>query len=301
MEHYVISSSGLATFARCRKLYQLSYEKLLQTPGTQAMEDGTSFHAYVAAYARERRGDKDVRELEPTPNDEMFEVFVEWARRKGAALFDTFAEIKLIEEPIYLELFRTSTTVYWVRMTLDLLVKRKDGWLEIIDWKSFMKAPSLDIDLDFQARLYIAGVSRFFNHPVENGIRFMHGNVRRVPPGTKNSKGAWSEEECYIDNVLVIDTREADTVWQEAIMKARSIDTARNVNNYWKNKIPKEQLDNVWYRTELKGSSPHTCGSCLHKNLCKAEIQHGYLDEQTISMYATRREPIALPEEYKAK
>jgi hypothetical protein len=290
-ESIVVSASGLALFARCRKAYELAYVKLLDVPGTSAMADGTAFHAYAAAYARERRGDTDITEPEFPPNDAMFDVFLEWVRRCGAAMLDAAEAILHVEEPLY-RLFTHPNDFQstLLRYTPDLVYRRKDGWIIVVDYKTFEKAPSLDIDLDFQARLYLALVAEKYGRTVEDRVLFRHVNVRRCVPGTKNSKGVWSEDDCYIDNDILISRSEAATLLREADWKL--YDLSRQVRN-----APLAP----WYRTELKGNSPHTCGSCLYKNLCKAELIHGELTPEMIAQYAVPRKPLELPEKYKPK
>lgn len=293
---FVVSTSGLNAFKRCPKSYQFGYEMgLTQKTPSEPLRDGSDFHAYAAAYAAERRGDMSVKEP-AVPNDAMYEVFAEWARRRGAAEFDGMAKIVSVEEPQYTQLVLNFATQVWLRTTFDLVYMDTDGWIVCRDYKTFEKMPSIDADLDFQARGYIAALMQAYK---TRKVRFEHVYIRRVPPGTPrtgkeviwvgdngatpkpytvDAKGkrtpveVWTEEECYVYESIVISPQEAKTLWSEAQVIARRILQTR------------QEGGPAWYRVDLKGISPFTCGSCFYKGACKAEDQIGTLSPQDIDL-----------------
>jgi hypothetical protein len=137
----------------------------------------------------------------------------------------------------------------------------------------------MDLDLDFQGRFYIGALQRRFPGRY---IEFEYVNVRRTPPGrVHNKKGdIWTPEECYNTVPLILAQHEIDTLWKETQWVAQDlIDTKQNGH---------------WYRQDKKGWGG--CSSCFARNLCKAEVQQGELDEQTIQLLSTPREPLRIPD-----
>lgn len=282
MEPIVFSSSAIAAFKRCPKSYQLGYEYNLEPVVTkQYVEDGSNFHRLVAGAAK--------GETQHNDGSDMWNVAVEYMRNVRLPAPD---KVLMVEEPLYTELRADVVNAeghelghqiryVYIRTTFDLVYEREDGTIVARDYKTFEKSPTLDLDLDFQGRIYIAALMRKYpNTPVE----FEYEYVRRVTPGTKNSKGYWTPEDCYLRFPLIISRREADEIWKETQWVAEAMLAARESSRFW--------------RTDLKGSSPFTCGSCFFKDLCKAELEHGELSEQDLAILApNRREPITLPKE----
>jgi hypothetical protein len=171
----------------------------------------------------------------------------------------------------------------YLRTTFDLVYKSKAdqaaGWVCGRDYKTFEKAPTLDVDRDFQGRSYIAALMQYFK---TDRVRFEYEYVRRVPPGTESSKGVWSEEDCYITVPLVISVDEARRLWEEIQMDVGKMLIAYAVGGA------------AWGRYDLK-VGPHSCRSCFYKNLCALDFA-GTLDEQTMLEYANVRERPVLPE-----
>ena len=276
MDKVVFSSSAIAAFKRCPKSFQLGYEMGLEPSTTikQYVHDGSSFHAIMAAESKgESWGD--------VFGGDMLDVAAAYLRARPRP-----ENRLMIEEPLYTLLAGPSnSTLDWyepdiyIRTTFDLVYQREDGTIVGRDYKTFEKSPTLDLDLDFQGRVYVAALQR--RYP-ECPVEFEYEYVRRVPPGTKNSKGFWTPQDCYLTFPLVISKREADAVWEETQWVAEAMLQARERNRYW--------------RTDLKGSSPFTCGSCFYRDLCKAELEHGELTDQDLAILApTRKEPIDLP------
>ena len=142
------------------------------------------------------------------------------------------------------------------------------------------RAPTLDVDLDFQGRIYIAALMQYFK---TDRVRFEYEYVRRVVPGTKNSKGAWTQDECYINVPLVISADEARQLWSEVQMDVGKLLIAYALGG------------SAWGRYDLK-AGPHSCNSCFYKQLCKMDMA-GSLDEQSAREFANKREAPALPPE----
>lgn len=266
MDKVVFSSSAIAAFKRCPKSFQLGYEMgLVPPPFTKKGEagtikeyvfEGTEVHEELSGYANNDILPGKGREL-------MVDVAQQYLKRHPLP-----TDIISAEEPAYTELMPGVV----IRTTFDLVYRRPNGTVVGRDYKTFEKAPSLDLDLDFQGRIYIGALMRRFP---ECDVEFEYEYIRRVVPGTKNSKGYWTEKDCYLTFPLVISRAEADTLWEETQWVAEKMLEARERNRYW--------------RTDLKGKSPFTCGSCFYRNLCSAELEHGELTEQDLSILAPTR------------
>jgi hypothetical protein len=262
MDDVVFSSSAIAAFKRCPKSFQLGYEMGLVPQNTikQYVYEGAEVHEELSGMANNDVLPGKGREL-------MIEVAAAYLKHSPLP-----ANIISAEKPMYTELM---PGVY-IRTTFDFVYEREDGTIVGRDYKTFEKRPSLDLDLDFQGRIYVGALMRAYpGHPVE----FEYEYIRRVPPGSKNSKGVWKTEDCYLTFPLVISRAEADALWEETQWVAEKMLEARERNRYW--------------RTDLKGKSPFTCGSCFYRNLCSAELEHGELTESDLAILApTRKEPI---------
>jgi hypothetical protein len=297
MQPLVISSSGLSAYRRCPKSFQLQYEwggSGLQYNGVPGyVTDGADFHMFAATAAKFYRGDKDLPEDydDMQVNQAMYNVFSHWMGQRGQKEFEAMQEILHVdEEPILTLLYEVDWKTYgvgtglkvYLRTTFDLVYRDTDDWIVIRDYKTFEKMPSLDADLDFQARGYIAAIMKKYH---TRKVRFEHVYIRRVPPGTKNSRGFWSENECYVYAPIVIGADEAKRVWAEAQATVEAIVRTRELGGAH------------WWRTDLKGKSPFTCGSCFMKEPCKLEMETGELDLTTLElMNYVPREPLAVPE-----
>jgi len=292
----IISTSGLQAFKRCRKSYELGYLRMLDPiGGSPAATAGSNLHAMLADYAYQRRGTKNPNQV---PDDPAMKAVVDsYIRLKGSADFDRMGELLVIEEPIFVEiavprryldlLAHTEFCIQghhipsiFVRMTFDLCYKRKsNGNIVLRDYKSFEKMQTHDYDNDFQSRFYIAGAMQLFE---TDAVEFEFENIRRVPPGTPNSKGVWTPDECYITQPLGVSIAEAKKVWLEAQFTVGEVLLAMAIGD-----------PSVWYREDLK-VGPHSCSSCFFKTLCKADF-HGNLDEQMISELTNPRKPLWEP------
>ena len=168
---------------------------------------------------------------------------------------------------------------FYVRCTFDLVYQDGDT-IVVRDYKTFKNKPTLDLDLDFQGRFYIAAAQRHYRKRVD----FEYEYIRQTRPGVPhNQKGdMWRPDECYLHFPLIISDREADQVWAEAVETARDIRRAL-----------KENRPGTWYHNTNKTWAG--CQSCFYRQLCAAENQLGGLDEQTTAALSTPRTPLQLP------
>jgi hypothetical protein len=254
----VLSSSAIAAYKRCPKSYDLGYRRNLRPRTTnEAVERGTDFHICMADAARGGALDEG---CQMAPVAQAYLAHKPLPARR---------DVLRIEEPLYTKM----NAAVWIRTTHDLVYRRGT---EIIarDYKTFSRAPTLDIDLDYQAKLYIAVLMR---HYETDRITW---EMEYVRSSLTHANGTpWKPEECYSTVPLVISRMEADTVWQETEWIVED--------------IRRKLEDGKWYRADLKGFYPG-CSSCFWKEGCKAEIQGG-LDDQTIDLLYTRGEPLRLP------
>lgn len=281
VDDLVLSYSAINTFKRCRKLYDITYEQLIDTGASDAADFGSCFHEMVALAAL-----PDGQELfkDPTkPRPETWEpdmeelaadVFNEYTRR-----FPIPQDVLLVEQPIYTKLIRG----VWLKTTVDLVYNNGNGFITWRDYKTFSKAPTLDVDLDFQGGIYDAAMARWFK---TEDIQGEYEYVRSVPPGTKNSKGVWLPEECYQRVLIVRSKKEREELWAETQDVARDILRARRLG--------------MFYRSGNRKEFGSPCFSCWATELCKAELHFGRLSEEDVKLLAVGyKERDVLPAQYR--
>jgi CRISPR/Cas system-associated exonuclease Cas4 (RecB family) len=261
----VLSMSAISTFLRCKKKYEIQYEKLLDgIKENEAMAEGTAFHSIMARYARgEGVGDK-------SPMGVVAKIYLEHKAFPS--------DIVLVEEPIYIQFLEG----VYIRGTCDLIYKDEDGTLVIRDWKTFARLPSLDADLDFQARLYIALVMHKYK---TSNVRFEHVYVRKTPPGIPKDKAGncWTPEECYITPPpILMSLHEVMTLVQEVKWELENVLYTRKHGRY--------------SRSPQKGGGWQDCSFCSVKEICKAELTLGELTESALYGISRKREPVEIPE-----
>lgn len=283
---YVISMSGLQAFKRCRKSFDLGYMRgyeAITVP--EPVSRGSSIHKHLAALAT---GAYDVLKCVEEGDED---AAIAWAYNVAKPV-PTGPRVIAVEQPFYRILVEPSgaTPGVILRCTFDAafyLDNPHDNranapkYVVLRDYKSFDRAPTLHVDLDFQGRIYSAFGMRYFKTP---HVFFEYEHIRRTLPNVVKDKsgGKWSEAECYLNTQLIISEREADVLWEETRQVAydlvRAIDEKR------------------FYRTDLRGSMPHTCATCFWRHGCVAEVQMGVLDKQTAEMFYSIRPPITIPE-----
>jgi hypothetical protein len=265
----------LKLFRTCREAYKLGYVYNLDPIGTEseAVENGTAIHKYLEMAAKGdeewMRGDTAVDQ-----NGLVAQYFLEHHPLPPNIIM---AE----DREFFVELLKD----VWVRCTFDLVYER-NGEIVIRDYKTFSRAPSLNLDLDFQARFYIAAAQRHFGKPVS----FEYVFIRQTRPNVPKDKAGkcWEPEECYLFYPLDIPQQEADRVWAEAQWTATDLQRALEHS---------KESDAVWYHNDRKGFGG--CDSCFYRRLCAAENQMGKLDQETIAQLSNPREPLVLPERYR--
>ena len=268
MKDIVLSFSAISTFKRCRKAYQIGYDRRLSPAKTnQAVEDGLTFHALCEAWAKGAETTLDADNI-------MHQVFRAYQINRPLP-----QHILSAEEPLYTPLLDTEQYRVWLRTTFDLLY-REGEWIVARDYKTTARAPSYDYDLDFQGRIYIAALMR---HYKTTCVKFEYETVRRTAPCAK-----WGPEECYWNLPLIISKREADSLWGETQAVVRDILSCIDGGE-----------GPHWYRQDLK-AGPHACGSCFYRSLCQYELENDTIDDLAIELLSagTREEPV-LPESLK--
>ena len=257
--NFILSASALAAFKRCPKSYWFGYEKhvsMLETK--EPIRLGLSFHEIAAAYARDTT--QNLYAVDGA-DAEMVKVFIEWLLYRGE---NEFAQMRIlhVEEPIFNYLGEGIE----LRTTQDLIYKDENDWIVIRDYKTFSNFPgSLDASLDFQARIYIAAVMLKYK---TSKVKFEHVYIRRdLFHSGKQSNVRWTPAESYVYEEIVISSEEARALWAETMYVASLIANTRDIMR---------STPSAWYRVDLKGTSPFTCGSCFYKNICHADLAYGF-------------------------
>lgn len=262
---FVVSMSDVAAFKRCRKMFAFSNQMGLQESGdrNEAMQLGTDFHTLMEVEAR------TALRQEPPPVD-------------YASPMVDIARAYLAHKPLPADIIRTEDAYYtkldtldpvYLRTTLDLVYRKPEGTIVGRDYKTFEKAPSLDMDLDFQGRLYATVLHKIYPH---SRIEFEWEYVRRALGRDLKGKGwvEWTTEERYINVPMIVSELEEQTTWNE--LEDTVADMLRAI---------KEQR---FYRTELR-VGPHSCDSCSYKRLCIADYTHGALSQADIELLSQPR------------
>lgn len=279
---YVISMSGLQAFKRCRKSFDLGYMRGYEAISVpDPVSRGSSIHKHLAALAT---GAYDVLKCVEQGDED---AAIAWAYNVARPV-PTGPRVIAIEQPFYRILVEPSGTTPGVilRCTFDAAFwladeNKVNNYVVLRDYKSFDRAPTLHVDLDFQGRIYSAFGMRYFKTP---HVFFEYEHIRRTLPNVVKDKsgGKWAEDECYLNTQLIISEREADALWEET--REVAYDLVRCID------------EKRWYRTDLRGSSPHTCATCFWRHGCVAEVQQGTLTKETAEMFFQKRDPIMLPE-----
>lgn len=271
----VISQSALASFAYCRKQYYYGYE-MLREPNltTAAIEDGSDFHRILEYYDRNRDlGECPSYDGAP-PMLSVANAYLEHRPLKGETI--------IAETPIYVKLLdrMAGRPEVWLRCTPDRIY-REGKWVRWRDYKTFDKWPSMEPELDFQAKFYTA-VGRKIWGP---DVMFEWEFVRRTPPNVVKDKsgGKWAVDECYHTEPFYPHQDELDILWKEAQQLAKDLVRAK--------------AEDAFYRIPRRGAMPFTCGTCLFRKVCTADMRRGGIDEQTLELLSTKREPLAVPKE----
>ena len=292
----VISSTAFIAFGRCPKSFELGYVDNYRMAGKSCMRAGSEFHYLMEKFYKGATED-ELREIGANGEfPEMWEVFCEYRKRRGHT-FPSPDSVLHTEEPLFTRLLPN----VWLRCTFDR-IWNDDGEITDDDYKTFEKAPSLDVSLDTQGRLFLCVLQKHFTEYTRFKRRYL--NVRRMPPGVpKNATqqklaaagkpfDSWREDECYVEKTLRLIPGEADVIWKEAESRAEKI--------LWSiDRRSKDPTSQPFDRVYLKGSSPYTCSQQICRSLCAKQITQGGLTEIDLIMEGvTINEPQTLPEGY---
>jgi CRISPR/Cas system-associated exonuclease Cas4 (RecB family) len=263
MDDIVLSMSAISTYQRCRKKFKLSYVEGMEDADlvpSEALEKGTSFHKHMEDYYLNPKG---------AEQNEMSEVAREFIKRRPMPdIKDVlqYGDVYAVDKPFLYKLPYYSSV--YLRCSFDLAYRSNDIFV-IRDYKTFSRAPSFNIDLDFQGRMYLAFASKLWG---PGTYKFEHEMVRTEAPGTAHGNKPvkyWTEEECYFHHSMILPKEEMEDDWQEILSLVDEI-----VN----------KLDDPcsrYQRSPQKGGGYMDCSSCNVKNLCIAQKQ-GNLDSDNI-------------------
>lgn len=240
--------SALQTYIRCSKKFELQYIKGIvdDKPDGEALEKGTRIHKYFEMYLKGKASELD------------------WATEEGV-LVSTYLKYRPItEKPSHVEETLNVKVFPFVDLTFTpdvMFTNPEKGIVDVVDWKSFSKMPSLDTDLDFQTNTYLAAVAQLF--PTYEKFRFIHKYLRTTAPLVPKDKAgtAWTIQECYFDQVTVLSRAELDEVWEDT--KDRIAEIVLKVEN----------PESKWRRTFLRGFDFNSCGKCPVKSLCNQDYE----------------------------
>jgi len=266
-----LSMTQMAHFSRCKKLFWLDHVKGLTPKRDGGMElagRGTAFHELME-FAAGHGGS-----LDGAPDDnEMLEIAQAYLEHEPLPS----AESIISAERGY---FAEIVPGFYVRASFDL-VYREDPFVVVRDFKTFMRAPSIEPDFDFQSKVYAIVAERAFNAPVRFEWRHVRQELGRFLSGGKGKDAVWTpweEDDLYPqvpDVVLTEEERHAFTQGLIALAEdiLHRLDLTHNGARW----------DLKWYREPLT-SGPHSCTSCFYKYLCLADLQHGGLGDDDIAM-----------------
>jgi|HubBroStandDraft_2_1064218.scaffolds.fasta_scaffold102629_1 hypothetical protein len=260
----VLSSSALGAFKRCPKSFELNYVRGFQTPTNRAVEEGASFHDMIAKIALGMSQERLIAEYCGQPMLPVVLAYLKYKKLPGIIL--------AAEQPLYTKILPS----VWIRTTFDMMYQLlPDSSPTIRDYKTFANAPNLDVELNFQSKLYAALAKEHFG--LESPPRFEFEYVRRTPPYVEKDKkgGVWTAEECYKTWPVYVSSREAD------MLMAETKEVCKRILVILKNWEPS---DPRMYRVAqtTSGFSAFSCNGCFVRELCKAEASAGRLSETQI-------------------
>lgn len=265
-----LSMSAIATFNRCPKKFQLRY--LLgwedDKPEKEALALGTSFHGNMEHYAKKLAG-MPYEQLDwATPMGEVAIGYIQ------SCFFPKGEDILSVDDPHYIQVLPGIR----LRTTFDL-VYTEGLMLVVRDYKTFDRAPSLDIDLDFQARVYLWAAMQLW--PGFLIYRFEHEYVRRCLPNVPKDKAGncWTPDDCYKRQSMILNENQIEEDGVELLQTIADI--RREII-----------FPRIWKRVNLKGGGYDQCASCPVKELCKAEKQGNLNNESDYLALAVRKDTI---------
>lgn len=247
--NFTLSMSAVATYLRCPNKFKLRYLEGWEDIRAErpALADGTAFHNYMEHYAK---GIKDP----------SYRMDLDWATPMGEVAIgyltysDFPQDIISADDAQFVQIFPNCR----LRTTFDL-VYTNGNMLVIRDYKTFDRAPSLDIDLDFQARVYLWAAKQIW--PGYEVYMFEHIYVRRTLPHIVKDKsgGKWEAADCYKRQQMILSAEEVE---------ADGLELKQTINDILTYEASPKR---IWTRVPLKGGGYDQCTSCSVKELCKAD------------------------------
>jgi hypothetical protein len=248
MKPISISMSALQTFIRCPKKFELQYIKGIvdDKPDGEALEKGTRIHKYFEMYLKGKASELD------------------WTTEEGVLVSTYLKHNPVTDKPSHIEETLSVKVSPFVELTFtpDVMFRNPEkGIVDVWDWKSFSKMPTLDTDLDFQTNTYLAAVAQLC--PAYNKFRFVHKHLRTTAPLVPKDKAgnAWTLQECYFEQVTVLSRAELNEVWEDT--EERITEIIRDIN----------RINAKWKRTYLRGFDFNSCGHCPVKGLCNQDYE----------------------------
>lgn len=270
---FVVSMSDVAQFKRCRKAFDLSYNRQLRAKGdtSEAMQFGTDFHTIMESHANPH-GEVAM----PVDHDNLYAVAREYLNNRPLPTPNSIvgAELSLYTA---LPIFTHARQRVYLRTTVDLFYRR-GPILVARDYKTVGQAPNLDPELDFQGRIYTTVIAMHFKG--EGNVSFEWEFVRREIGRELKKTGytLWPVDERYWNVPMVVSTIEMSTTWNELCQAVEDIVEAIERNRF--------------YRTDLR-TGPHSCDQCGLRRLCTAEYIHGRLNSADIELLSEPRDDAA--------
>lgn len=276
----VLSMTEFGMFRRCRKKFELgAIMGLSPRRDTEAASNGRDFHSIMEWVAKNGGEYPQENTLQLKPFAAMLPVaqayYDHLVDKDELSHFDA-GNLISAERGYFAEIGPN----IFIRTSFDL-VFLDDGEGCVQDYKTFTKAPSLDAesDLDPQANEYLLVAAAAM--PQLGRLKFRWEYVRQelgrmLKKGPAAVYTPWEREERYYRQELIVSDDVMNTVRKELY------DCALDV---------REAIERGRYYRQGLNSGPHGCSSCFYKDLCKAELFHGSLDDQTLAALSTYDDP----------
>ena len=249
-----LSMSAVQAYQRCPKKFSIQYLMGYEDAREEkeALAQGTSIHKLLELAAKG---------LPWEDHGSMNEVAACYLQHNPLP-----DGIISADDPQYVELTDLNVRL---RTTFDLVYVEGD-MLVVRDYKTFDRAPSLDVERNFQARCYLWAATQIW--PGFEVYKFEHEYIRRTPPFVPKDqkKNVWFPKDCYIRSTLVL---RGDSL----------VEDAEEIQEWVKEILRSIEHSDRWKRVYLNGGGYDGCNSCSVKNLCFAQSQ-GELDPQTLQL-----------------
>lgn len=272
----IVSMSGLATFLRCRKAYQIQYEWMREpNKSNSAVKLGSSFHKIMEEVANSGWILPSPMHLKECPVENAYDMARAYMQHRPAP-----GAVMSAEKSYYTLILPDSGSRpnMYLRTTIDLLYRRSENTIVIRDYKTFSREPSDEVDLDLQARTYILAMQKLYPNAY---VEFEYEYVRTACPGDvhlKTKNVLWTVPECYRTVSLNMSENDARILTEEVEWAFQDIWDTRHSKRY--------------YRNGLKGTGMYTCNSCFAEEICKKELEFGILSTDLLDMMSVKRESL---------